>query len=64
MPGELPHETKEQPPIRAVSDPSVVDASTARSQQGMDPATGAGNGDPNSGDTSTAAAAPEFYDKG
>lgn len=36
----------------------VTDATTADSQQGQDPATGAGNGSPSAGDATTAADAP------
>lgn len=37
-----------------------IDATTAASSAGMNPATGEGNGDPNA-DPTTAANAPEFY---
>lgn len=39
----------------------TVDASTAMSSAGMDPFSGAGNGDENADDPTTAANAPEEY---
>lgn len=36
----------------------ITDATTADSQQGQDPQTGAGNGSPNAGDATTRADAP------
>lgn len=46
-------------PVPAQHEVALTDASTADSQQGQDPATGAGNGSPNADDATTRADAPE-----